>query len=97
MERATAESGVSGRAPAGADSRPPVSPQARAVFEQSLREAVDRGDPHLGPEHLLLALLSGPDELPNRILERLGLSAATVKRGLDEVLAEGAGGVRPPS
>ena len=97
VERAAAESGARVRGQAEPEVRPPVSPQARAVFEQSLREAVDRGDPHLGPEHLLLALLGGPDELPNQILDRLGLSAATVKRRLDEVLAEGAGGVRSPA
>lgn len=97
VERAAAGSGSRARGQDEPEVRPPVSPQARAVFEQSLREAVNRGDPHLGPEHLLLALLGGPDELPNQILDRLGLSAATVKRRLDEVLAEGAGGVRPPA
>jgi hypothetical protein len=76
--------------------RPPISPRARAVFEQSLREAVDRGDPHLGPEHVLLALLSSPDGLTAEALDGLGLPAATVKRRLEEVLAEGAGGARPP-
>ena len=76
--------------------RPPISPRARTVFEQSLREAVDRGDPHLGPEHLLLALLAAPQELPARVLERLGLPTATVKRRLDEVLAEQTGGARRP-
>ena len=76
--------------------RPPISPRARTVFEQSLREAVDRGDPHLGPEHLLLAVLAAPQELPARVLDRLGLPTATVKRRLDEVLAEQTGGARRP-
>ncbi len=89
-----------GGAPSGehADpaARPPISPRARTVFEQSLREAVDRGDPHLGPEHLLLALLATPQELPARVLDQLGLPTATVKRRLDEVLAEQTGGARRP-
>ena len=76
--------------------RPPISPRARTFFEQSLREAVDRGDPHLGPEHLLLALLAAPQELPARVLDQLGLPTATVKRRLDEVLAEQTGGARRP-
>jgi len=97
VERLAAESGAQPGDRPDSGGRPPVSPTARAVFEQSLREAVHRGDPHLGPEHLLLALLGGPDELPKHILDRLGLSAATVKRRLDEVLAEGAGGARAPA
>ena len=91
------ESGAPAGEHADRAARPPISSRARAVFEQSLRAAVDRGDPHLGPEHLLLALLVTPQELPARVLDRLGLPTATVKRRLDEVMAEQTGGARRPA
>jgi hypothetical protein len=96
VARLAAEAGTeAGEAPPPG-SRPPISPRARAVFEQSLREAVDRGDPHLGPEHVLLALLDSSDGLTSEALDGLGLSAAAVRRRLEEVLTEDSGGARPP-
>jgi Clp amino terminal domain, pathogenicity island component len=50
----TASSAGGAAAPAG---RVRVSRAAREALEQSLREAVQLGDSHLGVEHLLLALL----------------------------------------
>jgi hypothetical protein len=65
----------------------PVSRETREVFEQSLREAVRRGDAHLGVEHLLLALLREEDGLPARTLASLGVPAAGVEALLDRALA----------
>lgn len=76
--------------------KPPVSPEARAIFEQSLREAVGRGDRHLGPEHILLALLAAADQLPAQAVARLGLSSSAVRRRLDDVLEERRAAGRSP-
>jgi ATP-dependent Clp protease ATP-binding subunit ClpA len=58
--------------------RVPVSEQARAALEQSLREAMRLGDSHLGVEHLLLALLRDPEEPAARLLAQLGVPADRV-------------------
>jgi ATP-dependent Clp protease ATP-binding subunit ClpA len=81
--RAQAGAGVPGE-------RLPVSPDARAVMEQSLREAVRRRDGHLGVEHLLLALLRDTKATPVRVLGALGATVADVERSLDEALGRGA-------
>jgi hypothetical protein len=60
-----------------------VSPLARECLEQSLREAIRRGDPHLGVEHLLLALVSRTDGGAARTLEKCGTSAEIVRRLLE--------------
>jgi hypothetical protein len=60
-----------------------VSPLARACLEQSLREAVRRGDRQLGAEHLLLAILNRPDGGAARTLSCLGTSSETVRQLLE--------------
>lgn len=77
-----------GSAPAtvGEAEQLPVSRETREVFEQSLREAVRRGDAHLGVEHLLLALLREEDGLPVRTLASLGVPAGDVEELLDRAL-----------
>jgi ATP-dependent Clp protease ATP-binding subunit ClpA len=59
-----------------------VSPLARACLEASLREAIRRGDRHLGLEHLLLALVSRDDGGAARTLTRLGTSTTAVRKRL---------------
>jgi ATP-dependent Clp protease ATP-binding subunit ClpC len=72
---------VDGRPPeaAGADG---ISIYARSVLEQSLREAVARGEHHLGPEHLLLALLREDVGGAARTLAELGIDPDVVRRRL---------------
>jgi Clp amino terminal domain, pathogenicity island component/Homeodomain-like domain len=60
-----------------------ISAYARAVFEQSLREAVRRGDGYIGVEHLLLASLTDPNGGACRTLEALGLDPAEVRAHLE--------------
>lgn len=60
--------------------RVPVSAPARAAFEQSLREAVARGDRRLEPEHLLLALLRDRDGGAAEVLGSLGVPAGRLQR-----------------
>jgi ATP-dependent Clp protease ATP-binding subunit ClpA len=59
-----------------------ISAYARAVFEQSLREAVRRGDGYIGVEHLLLASLTDPNGGACRTLEALGVDPAAVRAHL---------------
>lgn len=50
-----------------------ISPHARAVFEQSLREAVQRGDGYIGVEHLLLAAVGDDQGGAHRTLAALSV------------------------
>lgn len=71
---------------AAAAGRTGVTPFARACLERSLREAVRRGDRHLGVEHLLLALLGEPDGGAAQTLEELGVSPTQLRRELEPVI-----------
>jgi hypothetical protein len=64
-----------------------VSPLARAILEESLRETVRRGDRKLTAKHLLLALVSRPDGGAARTLECLETSADAVRRLLEPAAA----------
>src|SRR5205809_1794584 len=46
----------------------PFTPRAKKVLELSLREALDNGDNHIRPEHILLGLLSEGEGVAARIL-----------------------------
>ncbi len=59
-----------------------ISTYARAVFEQSLREAVRRGDGYVGVEHLLLASLQDDAGGACRTLDALGIDPAAVREAL---------------
>ena len=81
--------------------RPEVSPQARHVLEQSMREAVSRGDARLDVEHLLLAVLREPGGRGQRAVMAAGQSPNAVERRLGRALraqsgaSSGAGGLTP--
>jgi ATP-dependent Clp protease ATP-binding subunit ClpA len=62
----------------------PIASDARAVLEGSLREAVRRGDGHLGVEHLLLALLRDEEGRAVALLTALAVEPAEVERLVDE-------------
>ena len=68
--------------------RVPISSSARGAFEQALREAVARNDPHLGREHILLALLRDADSGAIATLGRLGVTPRRLHRLLERSLAE---------
>jgi hypothetical protein len=73
---------VDGRAhvePAGKDG---ISAYARAVLEQSLREAVARGEGYIGVEHLLLALLREDAGGAARTISELGIDPDAVRERL---------------
>jgi Clp amino terminal domain, pathogenicity island component len=56
-----------------------ISGYARSVLEQSLREALSRGEAHIGVEHLLLALLREDVGGAARTLAELGVDADEVR------------------
>ncbi len=66
--------------------RPEVSPQARHALEQSMREAVARGDARLDVEHLLLAVLHEPGGRGQRAVMAAGHSPNAVERRLSRAL-----------
>jgi hypothetical protein len=65
--------------PAGKDG---ISAYARSVLEQSLREAVARGEGYIGVEHLLLALLREDVGGAARTLHELGIDPDVVRERL---------------
>ena len=65
--------------PAGKDG---ISAYARSVLEQSLREAVARGEGYIGVEHLLLALLREDVGGAARTLAELGVEPDVVRERL---------------
>jgi ATP-dependent Clp protease ATP-binding subunit ClpA len=58
------------------------TPRAKKSLELSLREALTRGDDHVGIEHLTLALASMKDGIAPRILADLGVPTAQVRAGI---------------
>ncbi|WP_206504090.1 Clp protease N-terminal domain-containing protein [Streptomyces chrestomyceticus] len=72
----------------GRSLRGPFRPEAKAVLERSLRVALGRGDKHIGDEHLLLAMVSGPG-LAASVLAEHGVEHADVVRVLGERAAAG--------
>jgi hypothetical protein len=65
--------------PAGKDG---ISAYARSVLEQSLREAIARGEGYIGVEHLLLALLREDVGGAARTLSDLGIDPEVVRERL---------------
>ena len=72
---------ASGRAPA-------VSPSTREVLEQSMREAVARGDGRLDVEHLLLAVLHEPGGRGQGAVLAGGRTPGAIERRLARALRD---------
>ncbi|MGO9499916.1 MAG: Clp protease N-terminal domain-containing protein [Solirubrobacteraceae bacterium] len=60
-----------------------VTPQARRIVEGSLREALKRGEGHIGVEHVLLALLSDSRSGAVQTLEALRTTPSAIRRRLE--------------
>jgi hypothetical protein len=58
---------------------------AKAALEQALAETVQRGEGFIGPEHLLLAILSSEEGGAVRTLAALGVEPLDIRRRLAEV------------
>lgn len=78
----------SGARAVGENERPAISPEARTVLEQSLREAVSLRDGHLGVEHVLLALLVDESGRAAEVLRALDAPPAAVRDRLTTILEE---------
>ena len=70
--------------------RRPVSRAAKKALELSLREALARGDHHIGPEHILLGVVRDPGDGAGALLRRRGQSPEAVRGALLEALREAA-------
>ena len=65
--------GSGGQAAAG---HIPFTPRARRVLELALREALQLGHAHIGPEHLLLGLVRDGGGVGAQVLAGFGADAA---------------------
>jgi ATP-dependent Clp protease ATP-binding subunit ClpC len=70
---------IDGRSHAEPPGKDGISSYARSVLEQSLREAVARGEGYIAVEHLLLALLREDVGGAARTLHELGIDADAVR------------------
>jgi ATP-dependent Clp protease ATP-binding subunit ClpA len=61
----------------------PFSPESKKTLEQSLRQALDIGDKHIGEEHLLLALSAMPGPAAD-VLGRHGIDQAAIRSALQQ-------------
>jgi ATP-dependent Clp protease ATP-binding subunit ClpA len=59
----------------------PFAAEAKRVLENALRQARDRGERHLGDEHLLLALAAGTG-VPAQVLANHGLTYTEIRTRL---------------
>lgn len=65
----------------------PFTPRAKHVLERSLKEALARGDDHIGEEHLLAGLLRQTEGVAIEVLERLGVDREELaRRGYDAAM-----------
>jgi ATP-dependent Clp protease ATP-binding subunit ClpA len=69
----------------------PFTPRAKKVLELSLREALDNGDNHIRPEHILLGLVSEGEGVAARILTDFAQLGAIRAAALDVSAADRAG------
>ncbi len=80
----------------GADPTPrqiPFTPRAKKVLELALREALGLGHNYIGPEHILLGLVSEDEGIAARVLLDFGADAEKVRDEVVAVLSGPAAGV----
>jgi ATP-dependent Clp protease ATP-binding subunit ClpA len=64
----------------------PFTPRAKRVLELALREALQLGHHHIGPEHILLGLIREGDGVAAQVLVRLGADLYQVRQQVIELL-----------
>ncbi|WP_219417129.1 Clp protease N-terminal domain-containing protein [Pseudonocardia nigra] len=78
--RAAAEQMIGcGEPTTGRSGHIPFTPRAKEVLELSLREALRRGDNHIGPEHLVLAILTEGRGVAAKILTQVGGPSSEIR------------------
>jgi ATP-dependent Clp protease ATP-binding subunit ClpC len=65
----------------------PFTPRAKALLEGALREALELGHNHVGPEHLLLSLTHRSDGNGVRVLHEAGVQPDAVSQTVMEILS----------
>jgi hypothetical protein len=65
----------------------PFTARAKKVLELSLRESLQLGHHHIGPEHILLGLVRQGDGVGTQILVRLGADLNRVRHQVIQLLA----------
>ena len=58
----------------------PFTPRAKRVLEMAVNEGKDLGQNFVGTEHILLALISEPDGVAMRTLDKLGVSTKKLRK-----------------
>ncbi len=79
---------ISGRGDGPVPAEIPFTPKTRRVMELALEEARQRKQRFVGPEHLLLALLSQEGTVAQQTLHQLGIDAEDLKLDLLDALEE---------
>ncbi|GAA1873366.1 ATP-dependent Clp protease ATP-binding subunit [Asanoa iriomotensis] len=77
--------GAGGKAAAG---HIPFTPRARRVLELALREAIQLGHGHIGPEHILLGLVRDGGGVGAQVLAASGADVDAVRRRVIEELSQ---------
>ena len=72
----------------------PFTPRARRALEESLRQSLTMGHDYIGTEHVLLGLLDDDGSLATKLLAEQGVTAATVRPVVVQLLIE-AGAAMP--
>ncbi|SNY64054.1 ATP-dependent Clp protease ATP-binding subunit [Paractinoplanes atraurantiacus] len=75
----------------------PFTPRAKQVLELALREALQLGHDHIGPEHLLLAIIRENDGVAATVLVRLGADVQQVRLSVYEGQAPAEPDTPPPT
>jgi len=66
----------------------PFTPRAKKVLEVALREASQRGDEHIGAEHILLGLMREGKGVGVRVLERFGLTLTELRQAVIDLMPD---------
>src|SRR5215208_3704412 len=70
----------------------PFTPQAKKVFELSLREALQLGHNYIGTEHILLGLIREGEGVAAQVLQKLGADLNRVRQTVIQLLSGYTGG-----
>jgi hypothetical protein len=76
--------------------RLPLTAEAKAAVEASIRAAKDLGNNWVGTEHLLLGLIADPNTLAGCVLTTAGVKAESVKEAVRTLLATRQADPAPP-
>lgn len=74
-----------GEAPAA---QMPFTPQAKKVLELAMREALSRGDVHVGPQHIVLGIIRDGEGVAIQLLQERGITASQLHEALEAALPE---------